>query len=63
MLNDLSNYNGYANFQVGLLPLAFNLGNVDYLMGNRDESNPEPLWEEQRGREVICWKACPAFSH
>lgn len=49
--------------QVGLLPLAFNLGNVDYLMGNRDESNPEPLWEEQRGREVICWKACPAFSH
>jgi uncharacterized MAPEG superfamily protein len=44
MLNDLSNYNGStANFQVGLLPLAFNLGNVDYLFGNRDESNPESL--------------------
>ena len=29
--------------QVGLLPLAFNLRNVDYLLGNRDESNPESL--------------------
>ena len=30
-----------AFVQVGMLPLIFNLANVNYLLGNRDESNPD----------------------
>lgn len=29
--------------QISLLPLAFNLSNVSYLLGNRDEPNPESV--------------------
>ncbi len=28
--------------QLSLIPLIFNLSNVPYLLGNRDETNPEP---------------------
>ena len=30
--------------QVGILPLIFNLGSVNYLLGNRDENNPENIF-------------------
>ena len=29
--------------QISLLPLMFNLSNVGYLLGNRDEANPESV--------------------
>ena len=29
--------------QIGVLPLMFNLSNVGYLLGNRDEANPESI--------------------
>ena len=29
--------------QISLLPLMFNLSNIEYLLGNRDEPNPESV--------------------